>query len=257
MITYELIAKIISAGNSSQAKLGIVTQEIDDLAPYREINTTGPDTWKLITSDIQTDDLFALIRGLTLTEREHRWSGGSAASVIWIFREIEHRSSAFADVVADWVLANTGNKYLPYGFNNDGARSLAEYRALSQSRAELDRVRQIEQEEKMTRVEYDRKILSQQRSRAILLRRSPDRKLLIQELGELSPKEQLELISADPLYPPNFYSTRCASNSSIEVLASLSKEVRQAHLTKLKGKQKGPWAKLKKRLRTLEPLPWE
>ncbi len=257
MINPKLIDKLISAGRSPEAKLGQITKEIEDLAPYGSINTRGPDFWKTIPPDIKDDDLFAIIRAVTLAEKEYQWSGGSAAAVIWIFRKIQLRSLPLSDEVANWVLANTENYYLPFGFNNYGARSLDDYKQISAAKSERARIRDIEVKELNARAKIDREVLSQRRERSSLLRRSPERERVIHELENLPLKEQLELIAFDPLYSPNFYSPRCAASASIEVLAELSKEVRQNLLRKLKGKQKGKWGKLKKRLMAIEPLPWE
>jgi hypothetical protein len=256
MLTSDLVQKIISAGEHYEAQSESAVT-IAELGPFGRINRLPPADWNRATAGLHVENLFPLIRGLTLAERQHRWIGGSVAAVIWVFHELERRAPSLAEVAADWVLANTLNPYLPFGCQNYGARSLAEYREASQLHAQKIQRGLVAQRESEARAAREREIRSQRRSRAALLRRSDVRERIIQELGKIALKEQLELIASDPLYPANFYPTRCADSASFQVVASLSKETRLALLTKLKGKQRGPWGKLKRRLREIEVLPWD
>jgi len=253
----QIINILIAAGTSELAKKGIITREILDLKLYGNINTKGPKFWEDILPALSDEELFSIVRSTVLAEKEHKWSGGSAASVIYIFREVQQRTRMFTEEVADWVLANTNNHYLPFGFNNHEARSLEDYWRISAKLFEAKRIRDLQLSEELSRAKRDREILAERRTRTARLRNTPERAHDLQVLGRLPLAEQLEYIAKDPLYSPNYYSTRSAYNATHEVLASLSKEIRQSLLRKLKGKQKGAWGKVKKRLLVIEPIPWE
>lgn len=251
MLTTDLVQKIISAGKVSAGQPEYLA-EIKKLRPLGWINQLGPDDWKQATAALEAEDLFPLIRGLTLGERHHRWPGGSASAVIWVFRELERRSPALAEAAADWVLANTSNPYLPFGFQNRGARSLAEYRKEEELRAQ----RRAAQHECEVRAARERETRSRQRQTAASLRRSALRTNIIKAFDKIPLMEQLEMIASDPLYPINFYPTRCANAGSLQVIVSLPKETRLVLLKKLKGRHKGPWGKFKKRLLEIEKTPY-
>lgn len=84
-------------------------------------------TWDRITRRMNAEDLWALVRALTVAEHSLRWSGGSVPAASWTFREYQRRFPERADALADWCLANTRNRHVPFTSNNFGARSLDEY----------------------------------------------------------------------------------------------------------------------------------
>jgi len=101
----------------------------------------------LLAKSLSDGELEALIRALTVAERDIPGFGaGSVSSIIWAFHCLEQRKQCRPDVLADWVLANTTNPYVPFGhYNTSGARSVAEWDAYVQLRAER-RVACIRQE---------------------------------------------------------------------------------------------------------------
>jgi len=66
----------------------------------------------------------------------------------------------------------------------------------------------------------------------------------------------MEIIASDLVHAINFYPTSWADAADTQLIRDLSPSVRIALLTKLKGKQRGPWAKFKKRLWGVESPHW-
>lgn len=255
MLSKELLSMLLSLGWQPNVYTEEATIALRTLRAHHEINCRwNLNAWQLITRNMQVEEVIALIRGIIRAERESGWGGGSVSAVIWVFRILQRRFPSRSDEVADWVLANTRNEYLPFGGQNFGARSLAAYREANEHYAENKRLKLLVQKAQDEKTIQERVVFMEQRNRAIALRRSEVRQRIILECNEVSTRAQLVRIATDPLYPTNFYSTRCASAANENIIASLSKETILALLVKLKGRQRGPWLKLKKRLWGAESL---
>ena len=139
-----------------------------------------------ITQPMQTDDLVALTKGLTLAEKHHGWIGGSVAAVIWTFRELQRRDSTLADEVANWILPRTSNPYVPYGCQNHQARSIEEYRKATQWRTERIHAGLADEKASEDRAKAERVKRSEQRKRSSKERDGEVRKRLIAELDQLT-----------------------------------------------------------------------
>lgn len=105
-----------------------------------------PDSWIEAISQLSESDTVFLIKALTKLERYPDFRAGSASPVIWIFRGLKNAAER-VDLI-DWILANTENDYLPFGSQNHGAKSLAEYRQISADFAVRDAVRRDEERER-------------------------------------------------------------------------------------------------------------
>jgi hypothetical protein len=83
--------------------------------------------WRSAADSLSDFELEALIRAITIAERDFpSFGGGSVSGVIWTFRHLEQRKSCGLNDLADWILAHTSNPYAPFGTSNGGARSLVE-----------------------------------------------------------------------------------------------------------------------------------
>ena len=96
------------------------------LAPFDWVNRLHWQSWDSVTEKISRTELENLARGLVRAEKNSRWSGGSVAGAIWVFRMFEKRFSQDANGLAEWMLKNSNNPYVPYGSNRGDARSLIE-----------------------------------------------------------------------------------------------------------------------------------
>ncbi len=122
MLEPELIQRLIVIGNAESPHEGNPEGLLDSVGPLDHINRLHWREWDLVTQALPNDDLVALVKGLTLAELHHRWSGGSVSSVIWTFREVQRRGPELSEALADWILSRTRNPYVPFGTHNHGDR---------------------------------------------------------------------------------------------------------------------------------------
>jgi hypothetical protein len=135
-----VLHKLIEIGKSSDLSRMSSSFAVQDQHRFGHIMRLRPDPWLRIAETLNTEDLVALIKCLTIAEQAlEGWGAGSVSPVIWLFRKLESIDSNFAETVADWVLANTENDYLPFGTMNLGAKSLIEYHRKKQ--LNLERVK--------------------------------------------------------------------------------------------------------------------
>jgi hypothetical protein len=96
------------------------------LAPFDWLNRLHWQSWDSVTEKISLAELENLARGLVRAEKNGQWSGGSVAGAIWVFRMFQKRFPQDANGLAEWMLKNSNNPYVPYGSNRGDARSLIE-----------------------------------------------------------------------------------------------------------------------------------
>jgi hypothetical protein len=217
---------------------------LERLTPWDSINRTHWDEWDRATLSMPEDDLTALFRGVVIAERELRWTGGSVASAIWIYRAIQRRFPRSADAWADWALRESRNCYVPFGTNRSGINSLADYRE-----------DQIHRNERRQRAALDEEGLQQAKEARELARRhiatsrgriqqatSAARDTLIANLRALPAKDRLEHLAWDQQKPLPYYPVDLASDVE-EAWASLDDATRQRLLERARAVPRGPWRK--------------
>ncbi|MBM3758420.1 MAG: hypothetical protein FJW38_31160 [Acidobacteria bacterium] len=102
----------------------------------------GWEPWHDVASSLRSDQLIALIKALTLVEKLPNCSSGSVSPVILLFRKLSERAGDQALHLANWILAQSDNPYLPFGRFNFGAKSLAQLQQLSKEFEDSKRARQ-------------------------------------------------------------------------------------------------------------------
>jgi len=223
---------------------------LQQVAPFDAINRLHWSDWDLASQRLATADLAALVRGVTIAEEGLLgWSGGSVSAAIWVFRKLQERDAVLAEEMADWVLRHTTNPWLPFGTQNFGACSLAEYRNRSAHRQQQIKEGLDAQEASERRAAEFREKLTRQRHRAAQLWRTETRAAFLRTLEALPIPEQLAQLARDQEFPPQWYPTKLASAATPDVLAQLDEDIRLALLEKLKGRHRGPWGSFKTRLR--------
>ena len=206
------------------------------------------DEWNKLTDRLSVEELSNLTKGYVYCETLYRWSGGSVSPAITMFRTLEERDSTTADIVADWILPPTKNDYVPYGSTNLGAQSAKEYRQLSSTRRLRIGEYLAEEAESERRAETDRLRRKTQRLASVRDRDSDVRQKLKDDLSRLEIRDQLKRLIDDQKYSVEFYPTCLAGAATHDVIASFGAELKLAVLERLKGKHRGPWGGLKKRL---------
>jgi hypothetical protein len=133
----EILHKLIETGRSDDFSHMSSSFAVQEQHRYGYIMRLGPEAWLSLAESLNTEDLVALIKCLTKAERSlEDWMAGSVSPVIWLFRRLANLDPKYANTIADWILANTENDYLPFGTRNLGAKSLSEYDHLEQLASE-------------------------------------------------------------------------------------------------------------------------
>ncbi len=123
-----LLFKLIEAGKANDFSQISSLLTIQEQCDFGYIMRLRPESWFSVAENLSKEDVVALIKCLTIAEQVYDdWKAGSVSPVIWLFKNLSSREPEFSNNVADWVLANTENDYLPFGTMNLGAKSLVEF----------------------------------------------------------------------------------------------------------------------------------
>jgi len=121
----EIIRELIEIGSTGRFELLHSLHSPAEMEYHGRMMILGKDLWYRVADTLNTRDLVALIKCLTIAERELKgWGGGSGSAVIWLFKrllEIDHDDRAR---LIDWILEHTRNDYVPFGTINYHAKSL-------------------------------------------------------------------------------------------------------------------------------------
>jgi len=146
------------------------------------------------------------------------------------------------------MLARTTNRFVPFGSNNFGARSLPAYHA-ALARHEATIQAGIAAQANSESVALDRRARrAEQRARAHEARKTEVRSGFLAALETLSIAEQLEQLANDQMYPCEFYPTRLAGAATVSVIHALPVATQLMLAQKMLDQRRGPWAGCKRRL---------
>lgn len=213
------------------------------------INRYGPASeWRSIASRYSTPVLSSLIRILVTAERELRWSGGSVAASIWLFRAYEERPGGKAEELADWIFLHRGNDYLPFGSTNS-ARTVAEWREREARkparRAAHEERHRLHADAKARRLQEGREKVQLRRQQGLTRKASIQK--LVAAIGAMAPAERLDLIARDTSVPlgalPEALIVAC-----LEVAEHLPVSARLALARRIDRRQARHWKQLRQRL---------
>jgi len=248
MIDEIIIKKFIEVGKELEDDLSRAIPIFHKLKNNSDVNTIGPTKCHIIANDLTNTDLCYLIKSIVIAESLFKWVGGSASSSIWLFRELQSKDYSISINLANWILPRTNNYYVPFGFNNHGAKTYYEYLEISKKRSEQFS-RSIEFKNKQEDIaSKEREKRKQQQKLSAELRKTNERKNFVDMLKNHSVTEQIKILAMDDKYSIGFYPTSVATKSTDEILKHLNQEIILKLLVKLKGKHKGPWGSFKRRL---------
>ena len=224
--------------------------------PEDAINRMGRDWWRETCENLNDEQLECLIRGLTLAERDFKWSGGSVAGVIWIFGLLMDRTgpiinlgfslSEQAESLAEWILKNSDNPYLPFGSHRGGATSVTGYYNGKKAKVERQRAIRInEQQAKIARLEENAELARDREKEG--KERNRKRNDYLRKIEQKPLQERLEILVSDATRPVDFYPNGYASEVT-EQLESLPKQLLIDLRKKLDRRNRKPWGKLNLRL---------
>lgn len=252
-----IIEKLIYIGSTLPAKIPPDTDSILGLK-YEDINYSKAE-WNKAMSSLSLNELVVLLKGvvmvLDLEEIHPQLHRFSAMQIRWIFHYIQGKdfkvNSNFdlTAKLADDLLSNTDRCDVPLGSgSNFGAKT---YKELITNRLAYRRGREYEcdkLEERKEIAEVHRNIRRKQCKNTALYRNTLVHEKYIEELKALSVNEKLNKIANDDKYSVGFYPGSIAHEATYEVIAGLDQNVKLMILAKLKGKNRGPWGRFKKRL---------
>ena len=217
--------------------------------------------WEAEVANRTMEDTTALFYGLVLAEETFIRGTSSVAGSIWVFRQLTEMTDNLEhlNAVASWALSVTSNPYVPFGSTITGSsRDYVEYINFKSAKQEAISI-EIELDQKLEQASARER--EQRRSRAESCRRHRKKepwKGKVAELEGLSILDKLQIIATDPTYPPQFYPSYIAGEANSDVLRQLPKDTREELVRRLKGKRRGAWALLKRRLlNELHSSPWD
>jgi len=252
-----VIEKLIDIGNTLPESIPSGSKTLLGLNP----NTLwfAKTEWYRGISNLTIDELSALLRGLVMVLDLSRLDPGlhreNAIQIRWIFHYIQDKdfmlnsSLDFSTRLADYLLSNTNRCDVPLGSeSNFGAKS---YKELIRNRVAFRRMREYTLDRIRTRKaigEIHRNIRRKQCKNTASNKGTPTHEKRIEELKALTVYEKLKIIANDDQYSIGFYPGSIAHEATPEVIAELDETIKLMLLAKLKGKRKGPWKVLKKKL---------
>ncbi len=137
-----LIPRLIDAGKAPDLYRISALLTPQEQRDFGYIMRFRPEPWIWIAENLSIEEVIALIKCLTIVESIYdNWRAGSVSPVIWLFRYLSSREPELSKDVANWVLANTHNPYIPFGSHNYGARSMIELSLLEELSLERKRER--------------------------------------------------------------------------------------------------------------------
>lgn len=149
-----------------------------------------------------------MARGLLIAEERLCWSGGSVAASIRVYRSFAQKFPASADMLADWMLANSNNPWVPFGSMRGNARSLEEHRAYLKSKVQRRKSAEVNSNLEKQLAEARKattKRLTKMRE-AIRNAESSARESLFEELMSLPAEKRLLHLAMDEEHELLFYS---------------------------------------------------
>jgi hypothetical protein len=220
------------------------------LQPFEWVNYQDWNTWDAVTAALSREQLISVAKGLVKAEPIRGWGASSVAPAIWVFRMLQRRFPMDADPLAEWMLANSGNPWVPFGSDRGSARSLAELRAYKEARTAR---REASDADAAARWHL-RKIKEEVRHRIAGERRAVHaamvtfRRQLLAELGGLPVCERIKHIAWDDSHSLAFYPAGLADGSIRDLCQTDSVSLNRLIL-KAASRRRGPWRAWLVRLR--------
>lgn len=196
MLHKEIYNEIISVGERG------LLDNITSLSKLFPIKSS--DAWRLYDNQLvevyDSQKLINLFKGLVICEKELQWHCGSTTPASHLYQDIKNRSLDPDHSLADWAFQYSDNEYIPFGFIRHGERSAYEYiqwrenyhNRLTQEKLDKE-VRKEKQLERAARIKEQKK------------KRDLANRKFYQEILNLSPSDQINLILSDEKHILYFY----------------------------------------------------
>lgn len=210
--------------------------------PLARLNCLGPREWEAATETLTEEEHQLLAKGLVLAEEALRWPGGSVAAAIWVYHTYRSQFPATAEQLADWMLANSTNPWVPFGTNRGSATSRAEiddyvrWRATARKRSDEKEAARIELSSAKEAVRKRLFPFRQRVQQAV----SESRRDLILTIEALPARERLEHLAWDQRHPLSFYPIALLAGTE-GAWNEVAQETRDALLNRAAATPRGEW----------------
>lgn len=74
------------------------------------------ETWNETIPTLDNNQLIDIFKGIVVVEKHFQWTHGSAATGVWLYKEISKRQIDRNLELANWSFLFTDNSYIPFGF---------------------------------------------------------------------------------------------------------------------------------------------
>jgi hypothetical protein len=264
VIPKEVVTELVRIGHDFSDQWPVPAESCAHLVEHSKLDMAHWSAWDVVCTELGIEDLVALSKGVVIAEETCGWRGGSVAAAIWVFRNVERRQYPELGSLANWILNRTSSPYIPFGTRNFGARSLLTYQYHRESHQNSidEGIRQ--QAETEAAAAAWRSLRKSQRKAAHIQRKSEARTTFIRELSQVGIFEQLSRFLDDESLPVEYYPASLAGGLNEAILNQLDEALLLKLLHRLKGKRRGPWLGLKKRVRSCltshiqqNGMPWD
>jgi len=179
----------------------ITSEQFKILLSYEKINRLGINEWKSKFKSISNSDIVFLFKGMVTAERELKWTGGSVAGGVWIYKEIAKRKLDADYQIANWALNKTNNEYIPFGSLNHNKKNVVDYFLMKQGFSYRKEIEKRNSEIKLLerKIEGLKNKLQQEKNKISDLKER-------HKLSKLTGDELLQLIIDDEERPIYYYS---------------------------------------------------
>ena len=223
MVDDKIIANLLKIGQHATSESHGGEDYLAAIADHDYINRLHWSEWDPVTSAMTTADIVYLAKGLTIAEAHFRWSGGSVASAIWVFRELIRRGDAEQlSALARWVYLHRSNTYLPFGttlywsYEDYVHRNSPEY--LAEKQRIYKRNEELKLAQKQARIQ--RRVEAERKHKEIGTQRSKRREVMLDKLSQMTTCDRWHHIAIDKTVTPDFYPQEWAdiSDSDLQLL---------------------------------------
>ena len=248
--TEEIIEKIIELGLCLEIEDNVIWEELLYLKNYSWLDRESPNFWFKIAKQLTELETKALMMAMTVLEKEFNWGGGSVSATIWIYQYYCRVHGDHDNRIANWLLGHTKNPYIPFGKDNHGARSVAEYRQLENEKMERYQIHLDRQAQQQAISVLKRRIEKQRQNLQSRLHEARffARRDYISWFLTLNQTEKLIVVALDVEKPIDYFPIECTLIDD-DLLQQLDWDVKQALIDRISDRRKGPWRDLYIRLR--------
>ena len=218
----------------------IESNQNDYLSQFDNINRLTPQIWNASLNKLSDNNIIKLFKGIVLTEKTLKWTGGSVAGGIWIYKEIERRKIDNDYQIANWALMTTNNPCIPFGSINHSKKNVVDYFLMRQEFSHRQEIEKISKEKRL----LESQISGLENTVSRLNNNISELKERL-EFSKLSGNELGSKIVSDDNHPVYYYYNEIENLLSDK---SVDKKILENILNKFNEKEKGKNKLLKNRL---------